>query len=51
LVDFQAALDAACRRAPVEHWVWDGVHPTYSGHQIMADAWERAVAAASGARP
>jgi lysophospholipase L1-like esterase len=51
LVDFQAALDAACRRAPVEHWVWDGVHPTYSGHQILADAWERAVAAASGARP
>lgn len=46
VVDFQAALDAACQRAPVAHWVWDGVHPTYSGHQILADAWERAVSAA-----
>lgn len=30
-------------RAPAEHWIWDGVHPTYSGHQIMADEWERTV--------
>lgn len=44
VVDFQAALDAACQRAPVGHWVWDGVHPTYSGHQILADAWVRVVA-------
>lgn len=51
LVDFQAALDDACRRAPLEHWVWDGVHPTYSGHQILADAWERAVLAAPAASP
>ena len=40
---FQRALDDACKRAPVEHWCWDGVHPTYSGHQILADEWERAV--------
>jgi lysophospholipase L1-like esterase len=51
IVDFQAALDAACQRAPLEHWVWDGVHPTYSGHQILADAWERAVAAVPTAQP
>ena len=43
LVKFQSAFDEACRRAPAEHWIWDGVHPTYSGHQVMADAWERAV--------
>jgi len=43
LVKFQSAFDEACQRAPAEHWIWDGVHPTYSGHQIMADAWERAV--------
>ena len=51
LVDFQAALDAACKRAPLTHWVWDGVHPTYSGHQILADAWERAVGASHEAKP
>jgi lysophospholipase L1-like esterase len=43
LVHFQSAFDAACAKAPPEHWIWDGVHPTYSGHQIMADEWERAV--------
>lgn len=43
LVHFQRALDEACKRAPAEHWIWDGVHPTYNGHQIMADEWVRAV--------
>jgi lysophospholipase L1-like esterase len=42
LVPCQKAFDAAIERAPVKHWIWDGVHPTYSGHQILADAWEAA---------
>ena len=41
VVHFQAALDRACRAGPASHWIWDDVHPTYSGHQILADAWER----------
>ncbi len=45
LVRCQAAFEEACRRAPAEHWIWDGIHPTYSGHQILADAWEEAVRA------
>ena len=43
LVRFQAALDRATERAPAAHWIWDDVHPTYSGHQILADEWERTV--------
>ncbi len=43
LVRFQKAFDEACKRAPAEHWIWDGVHPTYAGHQIMADEWVRTV--------
>lgn len=43
LVHFQKAFDEACARAPADHWIWDGVHPTYSGHQIMAEEWERTV--------
>lgn len=43
LVHFQKALDEACKRAPASHWIWDDVHPTYSGHQVLADEWERAV--------
>lgn len=43
LVRFQAVFEAACLRAPADYWIWDGVHPTYSGHQLMADAWMQAV--------
>jgi phospholipase/lecithinase/hemolysin len=43
VVHFQKVFDDACRRAPAEHWIWDGVHPTYSGHQLMADEWVRVV--------
>jgi lysophospholipase L1-like esterase len=45
LVRFQPVFDAACQRAPAEHWIWDGVHPTYSGHQLMAEEWARVVSA------
>lgn len=43
LVRLQSAFDAACKRASADHWIWDGVHPTYAGQQILADAWVRAV--------
>ena len=45
VVHFQKVFDDACNRAPVEHWIWDGVHPTSAGHQLMADEWERVVKA------
>jgi len=43
LVKLQHVFDAACQRAPAEYWVWDAVHPTYSGHQLMADEWIKTV--------
>lgn len=46
LVPFQSALEAACQRAPVPHWLWDTIHPTYSGHQILAECWIETVARA-----
>lgn len=45
LVHFQKVLDEACQRAPASYWIWDGVHPTYAGHQLLADEWERVVRA------
>ena len=45
LVQFQKVFDEACKRAPAKHWIWDGVHPTYSGHQLMADEWIKVVRA------
>lgn len=44
-VPFQKAFDDATKRAPADYWIWDGVHPTYSGHQLMADEWVRVVRA------
>ena len=43
VVHFQKVFDDACQRAPAEYWIWDGVHPTYAGHQLMADEWVRTV--------
>lgn len=43
VVKLQLVFDDACKRAPAEYWVWDGVHPTYSGHQLMADEWVKTV--------
>ncbi len=43
LVRYQKVFDAACDRAPADYWIWDGIHPTYSGHQVMADEWLRTV--------
>jgi lysophospholipase L1-like esterase len=44
-VKCQQAFDDASRRAPADHWIWDAVHPTYAGHQVLADAWIRTVRA------
>ena len=43
VVHYQQALDAALTKAPAEHWSWDGVHPTYAGHGLMAQEWLKAV--------
>ena len=44
-VKFQKVFDDAVERAAADYWIWDGVHPTYSGHQLMADEWVRTVKA------
>lgn len=44
LVRLQPVFDDACQRASASYWIWDGVHPTYAGQQLIAVAWMRAVA-------
>ena len=43
VVHFQKLFDDACANAPANYWTLDGVHPTFSGHQLMAGEWIRAV--------
>jgi len=32
-------FDKAISKAPLEYWIWDGVHPTVPAHELMARAW------------
>ena len=41
VIEYQHAFDLACVKAPAEHWSWDGIHPTYAGHGLMAEQWLR----------
>ncbi len=43
-VPLQAAFDSALKRANADFWIWDGIHPTYAGQQIIADEWCNSVA-------
>ena len=38
-IPLQARFDEACKLAPAEYWLWDGVHPTQMGHELIARAW------------
>lgn len=38
-VGFQQVFDEACKKAPADYWIWDGVHPTIAGHELMAREW------------
>jgi lysophospholipase L1-like esterase len=42
-VPFQAMFDEAMTKAAPEYWAADGVHPSIAGHNLMADAWVKAV--------
>lgn len=38
-VPLQAAFDDACKRTDASYWIWDGVHPTAAGHELIARQW------------
>ena len=40
--------EAAKLNTPADYWIWDGVHPTYAGHQLLADEWVRTYTAFYG---
>ncbi len=48
LVPLQSILDAACDRAPVDYWAYDGIHPTHAGFSLLADAWLKAAGSILG---
>lgn len=38
-VPLQAAFNEACQCAEASYWLWDGVHPTAAGHELIARQW------------
>lgn len=48
VVLYQKMFTEAVKRAPAEYWIWDGIHPTYAGHGLMAEEWLRTVTAFYG---
>lgn len=42
-VPLQDAFNEACKLAPAEYWLYDGVHPTPAGHKLIADEWIKTV--------
>lgn len=42
-VPLQETFDRLCAVREPSYWLWDGVHPTESGHAVIAEAWLRAV--------
>lgn len=43
LVDFQEVMNKACKLAPEDYWMWDGIHPTVAGHELLAREWIKQV--------
>jgi lysophospholipase L1-like esterase len=43
LVDYPKVFEEAQQKAPIEYWIWDGVHPTAFGHELMAREWIKQV--------
>jgi len=42
-VGFQEVFDEASRETNADYWIWDGIHPTVAGHELMAREWMKRV--------
>lgn len=42
-VNFQSVFNEVLKIAPVDYWIWDGIHPMPAGHQLMAKHWTEVV--------
>ncbi|MDR1371319.1 MAG: SGNH/GDSL hydrolase family protein [Dysgonamonadaceae bacterium] len=42
-VPFQKVFNEALKKAPVDYWGRDGVHPSLAGAELMSQAWLKAV--------
>jgi lysophospholipase L1-like esterase len=43
LIDYASVFEKAKKAAPIDYWIWDGIHPTAFGHELMAREWIKQV--------
>jgi len=43
VVDYPSVFDKAMKDSPADYWIWDGIHPTVFGHELMAREWIKQV--------
>lgn len=43
VVDYPTVFDKAMKNTEPDYWIWDGIHPTVFGHELMAREWIRQV--------
>lgn len=43
LVDYPSVFEKAFLKAPIDYWIWDGIHPTVYGHELMTRQWIKQV--------
>jgi len=39
----QKPFENVVSKASVEYWIWDGIHPTPAGHELITREWIRQV--------
>jgi lysophospholipase L1-like esterase len=42
-VPFQDVFNNALKKAPEKYWVWDHVHPTVAGHELLTREWLKCI--------
>lgn len=42
-VELQEPFNKACKKAPADYWIWDGIHPMPAGHELIARQWLKEV--------
>jgi len=43
LIELQQPFLDACKKAPANYWIWDGIHPMPAGHELIARRWIKEV--------
>lgn len=42
-IPMQSCFDHACQKASPAHWIYDGIHPTAAGFEVMSRQWIKIV--------